>query len=181
MDKNLQELIKDIQTNTGLTLADIADRVGYSREHVTKLASKGQSEKLYNRLIHDFGDAGADPLRYFALLNRTLDASQKFYPITAQSSDYTAEVLNDMQRRLIYSEAAINVLVVEIAKLTATRDEEDIERITYNLLNQIRLEYEKIFKPFLKSVFNKDVTTKPSDDSEDPKIFVPKRHSNKSK
>lgn len=61
----ITQLVKDIQyaTHPSLTLEQIADKIGYSREHLNRLTTKHEdSEKAYNLLTTEFAQE-LKPLR----------------------------------------------------------------------------------------------------------------------
>jgi transcriptional regulator with XRE-family HTH domain len=52
-EKEIDELIDEIKSSTGLTQQEIAKKIGYSRSYLSQ-AKKGDSDKLYSALEKEF-------------------------------------------------------------------------------------------------------------------------------
>lgn len=54
MNNRIGKLVKDIQYATDFTIEQIADKIDYSRAHLTRLAKHGDSQKAYDALMKEF-------------------------------------------------------------------------------------------------------------------------------
>lgn len=106
------QMVKDIQYATNLTIEDIAERIRYSRPHLTVLLKQGESEKVVSRLQKEFKEVLTHSTKYPVFdaqtpqngkdhVIRTQSETVKSLADTSKSQQETISKLTDLVTKLV--------------------------------------------------------------------------------